>query len=249
MDQGLWPWALYDLSGAKAPDSQDTIRDYFRRFRKCYDHLQRSWCAFIRRWNRMVESGESFAGWLTDKEKLRANHSLEVLRERSSENASNENRLCYVHATEGCRSCESSARPTKEQLEAHIAECPLSDHEHSWIRKYERIIAGVCTSGGDSFATPFWSVFSTTVITFNKASFSFTFTNASLSFSFTSGLPERTSPAESTSDGGHHDDMARVLVAQDDVDVAVNRAADAQQEAKEASERAARVEKTAAEIR
>ncbi|CAI5726895.1 unnamed protein product [Peronospora destructor] len=71
MNQELWPWALYDLSGATTPDSQDTMRDHFRRFRErrgkgvsgvCYDHLQRSWCAFIRRWNRMVESGESFAG-------------------------------------------------------------------------------------------------------------------------------------------------------------------------------------------
>ncbi|CAI5726887.1 unnamed protein product [Peronospora destructor] len=34
MNQELWPWALYDLSGATTPDSQDTMRDHFRRFRE-----------------------------------------------------------------------------------------------------------------------------------------------------------------------------------------------------------------------
>ena len=68
MDQQLIPWALYDLSGAHAPDSLVTMQDYFRRFRGlrgkslegiAYDALQSSWCAFIRRWNRMLEDGRS----------------------------------------------------------------------------------------------------------------------------------------------------------------------------------------------
>ena len=33
MDQHLIPWALYDLSGARAPDSLEATQDYFRRFR------------------------------------------------------------------------------------------------------------------------------------------------------------------------------------------------------------------------
>ena len=58
MDQQLIPWALYDLSGARAPDSLETMQDYFRHFRGLcgkslenigYDALQSSWCAFIRR--------------------------------------------------------------------------------------------------------------------------------------------------------------------------------------------------------
>ncbi|CAI5726891.1 unnamed protein product [Peronospora destructor] len=114
MNQELWPWALYDLSGATTPDSQDTMRDHFRRFRE--------------------RRGKGVSG-LTDKEKLRANHSLEALREKICENAWNEDRLCYVHVNEGYRSCESSARPSKEKWEAHIAARP-----HSWIRKYERSI-------------------------------------------------------------------------------------------------------------
>ena len=55
MDQELIPWALYDLFGARAPDSLETMQDCFRRFRGLrgksleeitYDALQ---SAFIRR--------------------------------------------------------------------------------------------------------------------------------------------------------------------------------------------------------
>ena len=58
MARQLIPWSLDDLSGAHAPDSLDTMRDYFRRFRKLrgkgldgieHEALQRSWCAFIQR--------------------------------------------------------------------------------------------------------------------------------------------------------------------------------------------------------
>ena len=58
MDQHLIPWALYDLFGDRAPDSLETMQDYFRRFRGLrgntldgisYESLQRFWCAFIRR--------------------------------------------------------------------------------------------------------------------------------------------------------------------------------------------------------
>ena len=64
MDQQIIPWALYDVSGAHAPDSLGTMQDYFKRFRGlrgkslegvAYDALQSSWCAFIRRWNRMLD--------------------------------------------------------------------------------------------------------------------------------------------------------------------------------------------------
>ena len=33
MDQDIKPWELYDLSGARAPDSLHTMTDHFRRFR------------------------------------------------------------------------------------------------------------------------------------------------------------------------------------------------------------------------
>ena len=34
MDQELILWALYDLSGARALDSSETMQNYFRRFRE-----------------------------------------------------------------------------------------------------------------------------------------------------------------------------------------------------------------------
>ena len=91
MDQQLIPWALYDLSGVHAPDSLETMQDYFQPFRGlrgkslegiAYDALQSSWCAFIRRWNRMLEDGRSFPQWLANREDLRADHSIGALREK-----------------------------------------------------------------------------------------------------------------------------------------------------------------------
>ena len=69
IDQELIPWALYNLSGARTPDSLETMQDYFWRFRVlrgkildgiAYGALQKSWYAFIRRWNRMLEDSRSF---------------------------------------------------------------------------------------------------------------------------------------------------------------------------------------------
>ncbi|OWY97430.1 hypothetical protein PHMEG_00032035 [Phytophthora megakarya] len=63
MDSKLTPWELYDLSTALQTDTPDTMRDHFRRFCASREKpiegaghtaLQRSWCAFIRRWNRMT---------------------------------------------------------------------------------------------------------------------------------------------------------------------------------------------------
>uniref|UniRef100_A0AAV1TN05 Uncharacterized protein n=1 Tax=Peronospora matthiolae TaxID=2874970 RepID=A0AAV1TN05_9STRA len=98
MDRHLIPWALYDLSGARAPYSLETMQDYFRRFRGLrgksldgisYESLQRSWCAFIRRWNRMLEDGRNFQQWLANREDIHADHSIGVLREKICENAWN----------------------------------------------------------------------------------------------------------------------------------------------------------------
>ena len=48
---------------------------------------------------------------------------------------------------------------------------------------------------------------------------------------------------------GPHDGNSGVLVAQDDIDEAANKSADARLEAKDALERAAQAERTASEIR
>ena len=60
---------------------------------------------------------------------------------------------------------------------------------------------------------------------------------------------QRTCPPRQQAEEGSHDGSAGVLGAQDDVDQAVNIAADARLEAEAASERAAQAEKTSSETR
>ena len=86
----------------------------------------------------MIEDGSSFPQWLANREDLRADHSIGALREKVCENAWNEGRLCFVHVNEGCRSCDSMPRPTRDEWQKHIAECPLSERERTWIARYER---------------------------------------------------------------------------------------------------------------
>ena len=86
----------------------------------------------------MLEDGRSFPMWLATREDLRADHSLGALRDRVCEDAWNEDRLCYVHVNEGCYSCDSMRRPTRDEWRRHIAERPPSELEQSWIGKYER---------------------------------------------------------------------------------------------------------------
>ncbi|KAE8952186.1 hypothetical protein PR001_g33404, partial [Phytophthora rubi] len=60
MERDLKPWDLYSLDGAENPDRLDIMKEYFTRYRQLrgkktnnaytHDALQRSWCAFIRRW-------------------------------------------------------------------------------------------------------------------------------------------------------------------------------------------------------
>ena len=98
MDQHLIPWALYDLSGARSPESLETMQDYSRSFRGLRgkslngisnDSLQRSWCAFIRRWNRMLEDGKNFQQWFANRAYIYADHSIGVLLKKLCENAWN----------------------------------------------------------------------------------------------------------------------------------------------------------------
>ncbi|OWZ05646.1 hypothetical protein PHMEG_00022227 [Phytophthora megakarya] len=43
MDSELAPWPLYDLSAAVQPDTPDTIRDHFRRFRATQEGYRGRW--------------------------------------------------------------------------------------------------------------------------------------------------------------------------------------------------------------
>ncbi|ETL96489.1 hypothetical protein L917_06030 [Phytophthora nicotianae] len=137
---------------AENPDSLDTMKDYFRRFRAArqktiegaeYEALQRSWCAMIKRWNRMQYMGQSFVSWLLYREEILKEYSLTELRERVCENAWAEDRSCYDQLREGCRVCGESRRPTQDEWAQHVAERPLSAAESAWIAKYERTLSNI----------------------------------------------------------------------------------------------------------
>ena len=75
--------------------------------------------------------------WLANREDLRVDHSIGAFREKICENAWNEDRLCNGHVSEGCRSCDSMPRPSREEWQRHIAKCQLSLRDRAWIGKYE----------------------------------------------------------------------------------------------------------------
>ncbi|KAE8956824.1 hypothetical protein PR002_g31355 [Phytophthora rubi] len=96
MDRELKPWGLYDLTGAESPEPLATMQAYFRPFRALrgksvegvtHDSLQRSWCAMITRWNRMLRANASFVEWIEAREEVVGNYSLQDLRARVCSNA------------------------------------------------------------------------------------------------------------------------------------------------------------------
>ncbi|KAE9176168.1 hypothetical protein PF004_g26173 [Phytophthora fragariae] len=122
MERDLKPWDLYSLDGAENPDRLDIMKEYFTRYRQLrgkktnnaytHDALQRSWCAFIRRWNAAGREGLSFTSWLEDREAARSTRSIGDLRTRVCEMLQREWRLCYVHLVEGCTSVAGSGATT-----------------------------------------------------------------------------------------------------------------------------------------
>ncbi|KAE8965785.1 hypothetical protein PF005_g29720 [Phytophthora fragariae] len=92
MERDLKPWDLYSLDGAENPDRLDIMKEYFTRYRQLrgkktnnaytHDALQRSWCAFIRRWNAAGREGLSFTSWLEDREAARSTRSIGDIRTR-----------------------------------------------------------------------------------------------------------------------------------------------------------------------
>ncbi|KAE8958227.1 hypothetical protein PR001_g30169 [Phytophthora rubi] len=123
IDRELKPWNLYDLSGAESPESLKTMHAYFHRFRAlrgngvegvAHDSLQRSWCAMIVRWNRMLRADTSFVEWLEACEEVVGNYSLRDLRARVCTNAWDAGRICYVQVREGHAVCGSSGNFSEE---------------------------------------------------------------------------------------------------------------------------------------
>ncbi|KAL3668078.1 hypothetical protein V7S43_006943 [Phytophthora oleae] len=149
LDTDLRPWQLYDLSGASAPDSIDTMIAYWSRYRALrgktsageYHALQYSWCAFIKRWNERHRLGQPFVVWLEDEEEKRRCRSLDALRKQVYTMAWEVERICFVEVLEGCRVCEiGGARRTRAEWDAEVAIKPLSERERSWIARYETVL-------------------------------------------------------------------------------------------------------------
>ncbi|ETP48697.1 hypothetical protein F442_05621 [Phytophthora nicotianae P10297] len=127
MDSELRTWDLYDLSGAKSTEGVE------------YGALQESWCAFVRRWNRMTQTGEDFVALLESREGTISEHSLSELRRRICDHTFHDvSRMCYVHVAEGCETC-NGPRPTEEDWRVHSP---------SWlVRLTPRARAGGVSSG------------------------------------------------------------------------------------------------------
>ncbi|KAE9174450.1 hypothetical protein PF005_g25852 [Phytophthora fragariae] len=148
MERDLKPWDLYSLDGAENPDRLDIMKEYFTRYRQLrgkktnnaytHDALQRSWCAFIRRWNAAGREGLSFTSWLEDREAAHSTRSIGDLRTRVCEMLQREWRLCYVHLVEGCTGCQDRPRPTREEWERQVMSWTLSEDERRWLGRYDR---------------------------------------------------------------------------------------------------------------
>ncbi|KAE8989700.1 hypothetical protein PF011_g18655 [Phytophthora fragariae] len=152
MDRELKPWGLYDLSGAESPEPLATMQAYFRRFRAlrgkgvegvAHDSLQRSWCAMIVRWNRMLRANTSFVEWLEAREEVVGNYSL---RARVCSNARDVDRICYVQVREGCAVCGSLENLSEADWQREVTERPLGEAEQAWLAKYRRALADVSMS-------------------------------------------------------------------------------------------------------
>ncbi|CAH0491683.1 unnamed protein product [Peronospora farinosa] len=106
MDGDLKPWRLYGLEGSVEPEPLEVMKDLIKRYRtvrgkatnNAYtdDALQRSWCAFIRRWNASRREGTSFTSWLDGREGTRDRHAIGDLRRRICRMNCDEYHLCYV---------------------------------------------------------------------------------------------------------------------------------------------------------
>jgi hypothetical protein len=157
MESDLKPWELYSLDGAEAADNLDVMKEYFTRYRKIrgkgtnfaytHDTLQRSWCAFIRRWNAARREGLSFTSWLENREATRSTHVIGDLRTRICELAEREWRLCYVHLVEGCSRCGGDRqRPSREEWERQLDRWPLTEDERRWIGRFDRARSNVAAA-------------------------------------------------------------------------------------------------------
>ncbi|ETO63041.1 hypothetical protein F444_19198 [Phytophthora nicotianae P1976] len=117
MEEDLKPWELHSLDGAEGPETLDTMKSFFARYRAI--------CL-------------SFTFWLKDREGNRSNHAIGELQEHVCQLVQREWRICYVHLVEGCANCsETRDRPTPTEWEHQLELWPLSEVERQAIGRYD----------------------------------------------------------------------------------------------------------------
>ncbi|ETK74565.1 hypothetical protein L915_18671 [Phytophthora nicotianae] len=140
MEEDLKPWELHSLDGAEGPETLDTMKSFFARYRAICGKATNvaAWCSFIRRWNAARREGLSFTFWLKDREGNRSNHAIGELQEHVCQLVQREWRICYVHLVEGCANCsETRDRPTPTEWEHQLELWPLSEVERQAIGRYD----------------------------------------------------------------------------------------------------------------
>ena len=148
MDDDLKPWGLYSLEGAHQPESLESMKNLFTRYRNVRgkgtnhayteDALQRSWCAFIRRWNASRREGASFTSWIEGRESTHGDHAIGVLRRRVCHLTRDGFHMCYVHVREGCPRCHMERpRPMRQEWDDMVCARGMpstSDHGSDAMR-------------------------------------------------------------------------------------------------------------------
>uniref|UniRef100_M4B821 Uncharacterized protein n=1 Tax=Hyaloperonospora arabidopsidis (strain Emoy2) TaxID=559515 RepID=M4B821_HYAAE len=140
MDQQIIPWALYDLSGAHAPDSLEPCRTASGVSADNAERVLKVSHTTLCRVPGAPSSGDG-TGCLKMVEASQcgsppiihsARYAIECARTLGMKIDS------ATSTNEGCYSCDSMPRPTRDEWRRNIAEHPLSELEQSEIGKYER---------------------------------------------------------------------------------------------------------------
>ncbi|ETI34209.1 hypothetical protein F443_19245 [Phytophthora nicotianae P1569] len=125
MEEDLKPWELHSLDGAEGPETLDTMKSFFARYRAIcgkatnvaytHDALQRV---------------VLFHPTLERRATRRPEHVCQLVQR--------EWRICYVHLVEGCANCsETRDRPTPTEWEHQLELWPLSEVERQAIGRYD----------------------------------------------------------------------------------------------------------------
>ena len=134
-------YKLYDISGAINPLNKDDMKRLFERKRRAHGKsmkgsklgLQRSWNAFIERWNR-----EDMRSAIDSRESRYQKHSLVYLRDQVCIMCRDTDRVCRVAIEETCWCTKNVA--THEEWEKSMEERPLLEGEQEAVTRYLRAL-------------------------------------------------------------------------------------------------------------